>query len=377
MIVLNKFAKPLMRWFVVILICLPRLHAQTATNGPSDTRPAAANPAPATHAPDEMTKKISDQVHVGKYAEAEKLTTGLLVAYPDDQRLIKAKALLDKLIATAASVSAVPSGSQPGNSVTPPPPFADGASEQLTGMDKVKYNSLIELARQAQQNSDLVQQEALLKQFMDQSGPFLHKHPNEMLLWKLRAASAISLVEPMAGYEAGQKLLAAGAADSNDANLQQLLAQLNNNGWLDKQKAEELQVSADDERKQARSSAEAARLKAEHDKYTFSVMHLHGMSHSYGHLTINEDDAAYDAPDESIHFSKNDIRELTIDTNRVCSCGLWFIPRNGKTALFIAVNRTDAGDIFLPKSVLWNAVAERWRFMSTDNNKALKPPSPK
>jgi len=59
------------------------------------------------------------------------------------------------------------------------------------------------------------------------------------LLWQLRAASAISLDDPMAGYEAGQTLLGAGAADSDDPNLQRLLGQLKNKGWLDKQGAEE------------------------------------------------------------------------------------------------------------------------------------------
>jgi len=95
--------------------------------------------------------------------------------------------------------------------------------------------------RQAQQDTDLEQQKVALKQFMDQSGSFLQKHPDQMLLWKLRAASSISMNDPIAGYEAGQKLLAAGAADSNDANLQQLLAGIKNKGWLDKQGAEDAQ----------------------------------------------------------------------------------------------------------------------------------------
>jgi len=42
---------------------------------------------------------------------------------------------------------------------------------------------------------------------------------------------------PMAAYEAGQKLIATGAADSNDPNMQRLLAQLNSKGWLDKHEA--------------------------------------------------------------------------------------------------------------------------------------------
>jgi len=73
---------------------------------------------------------------------------------------------------------------------------------------------------------------------MKDSDLFLQKHPTEMLLWQLRAASAFSLDDITAGYEAGQKLLAMGAADSNDSNLQQLLAQLKNKGWLDKEEVE-------------------------------------------------------------------------------------------------------------------------------------------
>lgn len=73
---------------------------------------------------------------------------------------------------------------------------------------------------------------------MDQSGPFLQKHPDQMLLWRLRAAGAISLNSPTAGYEAGQKLLAMGAEDGNDLNLRRLLAQLKNRGYLDRQEVQ-------------------------------------------------------------------------------------------------------------------------------------------
>jgi hypothetical protein len=167
------------------------------------------------------------------------LTAGLLLAYPDDQRLVKAKALLDKSPAAAGTASAAPSGNQQANDAVSTPPVASMSAGQFTGMDKVEYNTLIELAREAQQGTGLEQQKASLNQFMDKSRAFLQKHPDQMLLWQLRAASAISLNDPMAAYEAGQKLIATGAADSNDPNLQRLLAQLNSKGWLDKQEAED------------------------------------------------------------------------------------------------------------------------------------------
>jgi hypothetical protein len=105
-------------------------------------------------------------------------------------------------------------------------------------MDKVDYNALLDLARQAQQEMDKTEQDKLLQQFMSQSKVFLERHPEQQLMWQLRAASAISLNEPMEGYDAGQKLISLGAADSNDPNVQNLLGQLKNKGWLDRREAE-------------------------------------------------------------------------------------------------------------------------------------------
>ena len=208
-------------WSSVHPVC-----AQTATAAPPATN-AATSTAPSGQAPDDATKKITELVHTGSYAEAQKLTTGLLVAYPDDQRLIKAKALIEKLLAPGGSTSSAPTNNPPAQ------PAANTNPEQLTGMDKVDYSALLVLARQAQQTIDLAEQTKLLKQFMEQSDVFLQKHPDQMLLWQFRAQLAISLNEPMEGYKAGQKLLAAGAADSTDPNLQQLLGELKNKGWLD------------------------------------------------------------------------------------------------------------------------------------------------
>jgi hypothetical protein len=236
---MKKLTTPFILGFLLALVFLSQLHAQTEGGTSADTRPSTASPTTPGQAPDEVMKKLSELVHAEKYAEAQQLTAGLVLAYPDDQRLIKAKALLDKSLA-AASAKAIPNA-DPSASDSVPTPATGTSATQLTGMDKVDYNALIVLARQAQQNTDLEQQRAALKQFMDQSTSFLRRHPDQMLLWKLRVASAISLNDPIAGYEAGQKLLAAGAADSNDPSLQQLLAELRNKGWLDKRGAEDAQ----------------------------------------------------------------------------------------------------------------------------------------
>jgi hypothetical protein len=213
--------------FFLALIVLPSLHAQTATNVPADTNIVVANPIPAGQAPDEVMKKLSGLVHAGKYVEAQQLTAGLLLAYPDDQRLIKGKALFDEFLAAQSATNTVPAP-QPTNM----------PAEQVTGMDKVEYNSLIELGREAQQTTDPDQQKKLLQQFMDESLTFLEKHPRNMLLWQLRGAAAIFLNNPLAGYEAGHNLLALGAADSDDPKLQQIIAKLKIKGWLDFSAAE-------------------------------------------------------------------------------------------------------------------------------------------
>lgn len=212
--------------FLALIPSLPL----TAASAPVNTAAAAANSAPAGQAPEEGTKKIADLVHAGKYAEAQQLTTGLLVAYPNDQRLSKAKTVIEKLLAPARSTTSTPTN-------RPVQPATGTNAEKLTGMDRVDYNALIEMVRQAQRNTDLEQQQASLRQFMDESKAFLQKYPGQMLLWQIRGASALSLQDPEAGYEAGQALLAAGAAGSDDPKLQQLLAQLKNKGWLDEKEA--------------------------------------------------------------------------------------------------------------------------------------------
>jgi hypothetical protein len=224
---MNNLATSLILGLIFGLTFGQPLQAQSA-NPPADEK---ATPAAAGQAPDEATKKLTELVHARKYAEAQQLTAGLLIAYPHDERLVKAKALIEKMLAAGGQGAA--------DSGQPVPPAPNPNSMQLTGMDKLEYNTLLELARQAQQQTDSEQQRASLGQFMGRSSAFLQKYPEQMLLWQLRAASAISLNDAMAGYEAGQRLIAAGAADSTDPNLQRLLAQLNSRGWLDKQKAED------------------------------------------------------------------------------------------------------------------------------------------
>ncbi len=141
---MRKLWTPFILGLFLALTCLPPLHAQKAANAPPDTSATAENPpanimpantTPAGQAPDDVTNKIADLVHAGKYAEARQLTSGLLLAYPNDQRLIKAKALLDAAPATPGSANTTAGGySQPASNPASAQPAPNAYAERLTGM---------------------------------------------------------------------------------------------------------------------------------------------------------------------------------------------------------------------------------------------------
>jgi hypothetical protein len=353
-----KHVKPTIPALFLGLILISAVHAQTSTTGAANGSVAVAPSAPNGQAPDEMTRKITELVLAGKYAEAQKLTEGLLIAYPDDQRLIKAKALIDSRLSSGGSTSAAPGNAQPTQ------PTANPNAEQLTGMDKVDYDALIELGRQAQLTTDLEQQKVSLKQFMDQSAPFLQKHPDQILLWQLRAASAISLNDFVAGYDAGQKLLAAGVADSTDPGSRRLLAQLKNKGWLDKKALADFQEK-------------------EHlNRYSF-LGERQTFTHSRrGRLTLNENEAVYEGADGIIRISRDDIREIQADGGG----GVTFLEKDAKKLVFSPFYQEDIPccdvNVWVWKKVgaVMDAIVERWRFVliskPTDAIQTLRPPNP-
>ena len=97
---MRKLAQSTIVGSLLALMVSAPLHAQTARNSQVATDPAVPSTKPAGHAPDEVMKKLSELVRAGEYTEAQQLTAALLLAFPDDYRLIKAKALLDKALVT-------------------------------------------------------------------------------------------------------------------------------------------------------------------------------------------------------------------------------------------------------------------------------------
>jgi hypothetical protein len=144
------------------------------------------------------------------------------------------------------------------------------------------------------------------------------------------------MVEPMVGFEAGQRLLAAGAMDSDEPALQQLLAKLKLMGWMDREKAKDLQLRADATRRLQAETAERDRQSAERALYTFPAAHSNGMHYEYGHLTIDDEGAVYVGSDQTIHLLRTDMREV----RSYCIswvCGLYFTPKKGRKYFIVAV----------------------------------------
>lgn len=331
--------------------------AATAQN----SAPAAGEPAPAPElAPDDVTRKISELVHAGKYAEARQLTLGLLAVYPGDQRLVKTKELLDKLIASGGAAAG--QNTQPAS--TPQPPA-------LNGMDKVEFNSLIELARQAQASKDLNEQTHLMEDFLVKSVPFVRAHPEQLTIWQLRAAVAIILNQPAAGNQAGKKMLDLGAADHGDAAAQEVLAKLKLMGWLDDDKVPALQQAADADRAKKQEQAERT-------KYTFGVAHVNGLHYEYGHITLNADSLDYTGTDGKEHLLRSNVKEIKPTAN-ADSWGLWFLTEKGRNFYFLPIteqgvaDQTGKGKIFLPIGPMWHGIMTRWGFVVEGNNKRLVP----
>jgi hypothetical protein len=165
---------PRLTALLFLLLALLPLHAQTAatesaSNAAATSKATPSSPSAASQAPDDATKKLTELVHAGKYAEAQQLTAGLLIAYPDDQRLVKAKAMIEKLLSAARSASADSNGGLPTNNAGSAQPAAKASAEPITGMEKVDYNALIVLARQAQQTTDLPEQKKRVEQSCPES----------------------------------------------------------------------------------------------------------------------------------------------------------------------------------------------------------------
>ena len=231
-----------------LVFCVVLANRTPAVQAQTPAEPGQQSTAAPVQAPDELLRRVADLVHAGKFADAQQTVNGLLVLYPEDARLLKAKSLLEKAPAAPAvaqtAPTSAPAATEIAGSPQPATPATISSAPALSGMDRVDYNALLELARQAQQTTDVAEQRSLSNRFLKQSSSFVEKHPDDVLIWQLRAATARAANAPLDGFEAGQKLVALGAADRGDVGALRLLGQLKNLGWMDKQQVTVANIKA-------------------------------------------------------------------------------------------------------------------------------------
>src|SRR5581483_5266992 len=102
----------------------------------------------------------------------------------------------------------------------------------LSRADLRQYDILFVILDEASEAKSELDRAKRLKEFLDQSGPFLNEHPNLLALWAMRASAALELGARHVTWQAGQNLIALGAADSKSPTIRKLLARLDRKGWL-------------------------------------------------------------------------------------------------------------------------------------------------
>jgi hypothetical protein len=120
---------------------------------------------------------------------------------------------------------------------------ASGNSPSLTGTARRQFDTLALIIEEADKAQTDVERKKLLREFLEKSEPFLKENPDQTPIWTLRAVAALELNQAKMGWEAGRKLLEAGAGDSDDLKTRKVLAALERKGWLGK-KPPRVEVSA-------------------------------------------------------------------------------------------------------------------------------------
>jgi hypothetical protein len=151
----------------------------------------------------------------------------------------EAKTLIEKALALApedrkAKIQAFLSSLGDLKSPTPTVPAATGAVAvpALSPSELRARDVLILIVEDADRAGTPGERQALLRDFLAKSAPFLKAHPNQERIWVLRAVAALELNEEKTAKRAGQKLQELGYDKSPDEKARKLMAMLDRKGWL-------------------------------------------------------------------------------------------------------------------------------------------------
>jgi hypothetical protein len=172
-----------------------------------------------------VAAKIASQQ--GAAADAANFIKKALELAPDDATKAKVKQLAAMLATTGS-----PNQPTPGQS-------------SLSGQDQRKLDVLMLILEDAEKATTPEDRAKAFREYLEKSGDFAAAHPEQTNIWVMRAFAAVDLDEPKLGWEAGKKLQALGADNSNDPKLRRAMASLDRKGWLgDKPAADRREINA-------------------------------------------------------------------------------------------------------------------------------------
>jgi hypothetical protein len=172
---------------------------------------------------------LEKQVQSEQWADAAKTVEILLKNKPDDATLKGYKEEITKHLANPeASI----------------PPKVKSEPGKLTGADKLEWNTLLLMVDDALKATGTEEGKKALAEYLEKSAAFVAKHPDYLKAWQFRAVAALELDKAQQGLEAGLKLKALGALDSEDPAMMKLMANLNRKQWLDETAVDRIREEA-------------------------------------------------------------------------------------------------------------------------------------
>jgi formylglycine-generating enzyme required for sulfatase activity len=155
----------------------------------------------------------------GADADARPLIEKALALAPEEK-----KPKIQKFLDTLGSANIASAAAAPAAAPAPagPPPLDATAQRKL--------DALLLIPQEADAATSPDDRQALLNEFMEKSAAFAQAHPEQTVLWVLRAAAAIELDDKQSGRAAARRLL---TVTNPDEKTRKVLAMLERKDWLE------------------------------------------------------------------------------------------------------------------------------------------------
>jgi hypothetical protein len=102
----------------------------------------------------------------------------------------------------------------------------------LSSQDQRKLDVLMLILEDAEKATTPEDRAKAFREYLEKSGDFAAAHPEQTNIWVMRAFAAVDVDEPKLGWEAGKKLQALGADNSENPKMRRVMASLDRKGWL-------------------------------------------------------------------------------------------------------------------------------------------------